>query len=83
MAQPDPTVTEQFEHLCHHVSNPLMVISGHAYLLDLAIRRLPHLPEHECAQLIADLAEISLSVRNMAAQLDAYRETLIESEGPT
>jgi nitrogen-specific signal transduction histidine kinase len=83
MAQPDPTVLEQFEHLCHQVSNPLMIISGHAYLLDLAIRRLPHLPEQECAELIADLAQITRSVRSMAAQLDAFRETLVEPESPS
>jgi nitrogen-specific signal transduction histidine kinase len=82
MAQPDRMVLEQFEHLCHQVSNPLMVISGQAYLLDRAIRRLPHLPEHECTQLTADLAHISNAVRSMAADMDAYREKLTELEGP-
>jgi nitrogen-specific signal transduction histidine kinase len=81
MAEPDPPPLEQFEHLCHQVSNPLMIIAGHAYLLERAVRRLPDLPDHECEQLITELAQITQTVRSMATQLDTHREMLIESEG--
>lgn len=76
---PDRNSLVAFEQLCHEVSNPLMIISGHTYLLVKEIRRLPHLPEPECERLIADLISIAEAVTTMASQLDAYRETLADS----
>jgi hypothetical protein len=56
-----------------------MIISGHAYLLRKEIHRLPHLPNHECELLMAELTHITQAVETMAAHLDAYREDLIDS----
>lgn len=75
--KPDPPTIAAFEQLCHEVSNPLMVISGHTYILTKEIHRLPHLPAHECELLIKELANISQAVETMARYLDNYREDLV------
>lgn len=75
---PDPSRLIAFEQLCHEVSNPLMIISGNAYLLSKMIRRLPHLPDHECAYLLTELTAIVNAVEVMATHLEVYREGLVD-----
>lgn len=80
MSPPDPTPFETFEQLCHDVSNPLMVVSGHAHLIERYVLRLTDLPDGERAQIMAELALLKANVHEAVLLLNQQRR-LLEDEG--
>ena len=80
MPPPDPELLEAFEQLCHEVSNPLMVVSGHAHLLERYVDRIPGLSEAERHQILAALASIKGNVQTAVSLMDQERGQLTEAE---
>lgn len=78
MSPPDRTSLEAFEQLCHEVNNPLMVVSGHAHLLERYILRLSNISEVERDHLLAELFSIKGSVQATVQLMDQERERLAD-----
>jgi nitrogen-specific signal transduction histidine kinase len=64
---------ETFEQLCHEVSNPLMVVSGHTHLLERYVLHLAGLSNGERDQLLVELASIKGHVRAAVLLMEQER----------
>ncbi len=82
MSSPSPAVLETFEQLCHEVSNPLMVVSGHAHLLERYVLRLAGISDMERNQLLAALALIKGNVQAAVVLMDEERWRLADEDEP-
>jgi len=80
MSPPDDTVLEDFEQLCHEVSNPLMVVSGHAHLLERYVLRLTNISDVERNQLLVELGSIKGNVQAAVLLLDQERWRLTDED---
>lgn len=78
MTRPDPDPLSTFEQFCHEFGNPLMIISGQAFLVHRRVERLPHLPGDERAALLSGLAEMAQMVTIMAVQLECYHAAVAD-----
>jgi signal transduction histidine kinase len=59
------------DQLRHDLKSPLTAISGHAQLLGRAVRRSSSLTDAERGRMLAGLAEIEATVREMVVLIDA------------
>ena len=59
-----------FDELCHDLRNPLMVIQGHAQLVERAILRSTEVPEAERARILHSLAAIEEAVVGIVEMID-------------
>jgi hypothetical protein len=73
MSPPDDTDLETFEQLCHEVSNPLMVVSGHAHLLERYVLRLTNISDVERNLLLLELGSIKGSIQAAVLLMDRER----------
>ena len=82
MSPQDDTVLETFEQLCHEVSNPLMVVSGHAHLLERYVLRLTNISDAERDQLLIELGSIKGNVQAAVLLMDQERWRLTDEDDP-
>ncbi len=80
MSLPEPTALEAFELLCHEVSNPLMVVSGHAHLLERDVLRLTSISDVERNQLLVDLASITGNLQAAVLLMEQERWRLTNED---
>ena len=73
MSPPDHTIHEEFEQLCHEVSNPHMVASGHAHLLERYVLGLTSIAGVEREQLMMNLASIKGNVQAAVLLMEEER----------
>jgi nitrogen-specific signal transduction histidine kinase len=78
MSPPHSTVRESFEQLCHEVSNPLMIVAGHAHLLERYVLRLGSISDVERDQLLMDVASIKGNVQSAVRLMDQERGRLTD-----
>jgi hypothetical protein len=82
MSPPEDTELESFEQICHEVSNPLMVVSGHAHLLERYVLRLTNISEAERHQLLVELGSIKGNVQAAVLLMDQERWRLTDEADP-
>jgi nitrogen-specific signal transduction histidine kinase len=82
MSPPDDTMLDTFEQLCHEVSNPLMVVSGHAHLLERYVLRLRNISDVERKQLLDELGSIKGNVQDAVLLMDRERWRLTDEDIP-
>ena len=82
MSPPDHTAREMFEQLCHGVSNPLMVVSGHTHLLERYTLRLTSISDMERDHLLVELDSIKRSVQAAVLLMDQERGRLADEDDP-
>jgi K+-sensing histidine kinase KdpD len=70
-ASPDGLRHDPLDQLRHDLKTPLAIIHGRAQLLARAVQRSKSLPEEERAKMLAGLTSIEVTVRAMAARIDA------------
>lgn len=80
MSPPDDTVLDTFEQLCHEVSNPLMVVSGHAHLLERYVLRLRNVSDDGRKQLLDELGSIKGNVQDAVLLMDRERWRLTDED---
>jgi hypothetical protein len=73
MSPPEKTFMANFEQLCHDISNPLMVVSGNAHLLERHIQRLEGISGAERDHLMAELADVKKHVQAAVSLMDHER----------
>lgn len=80
MSPPYDTDLEAFEQLCHEVSNPLMVVSGQAHLLERYVLRLTNVSDVERHLLLVELGSIKGSVQAAVLLMDRERWRLTNED---
>jgi maltooligosyltrehalose trehalohydrolase len=78
MSPPENTLLANFEQLCHDISNPLMVVSGNAHLLERQIQRITGISETERDYLMTELSDMKKHVQAAVSLMDHERRRVAD-----